>query len=402
VELISVLWNNVDDTNVVCQHCCEIEWRASERPALFHQTEFPLRHTRKTFKMTTLPIDTPAVLVDLDIAERNIRAFQSYCDQHNLKLRPHIKTHKLPCLAEYQLAQGAIGITCQKISEAEAMVKGGNMRDVLITYNILGAGKIARLRALAALVPVSVVADNAPVVQGLSDGFSDADTPLPVLVECNTGADRCGVATPQAAAELAGKIDSLPGLRFAGLMTYPPVGGAEQVTKWLSAAIALTEKLGLAVETVSSGGSPDMWQAHRMPLATEYRIGTYVYNDRSLVARGTCEFADCALSVLATVVSVPSAHRAIIDAGSKVLTSDLLGLEGYGHVVGRDDIVIDQLSEEHGRLVSDKPIGLEVGQQVKIIPNHVCVVSNMVDHVTFMRGTAIGRAQDVAARGQVW
>jgi D-serine deaminase-like pyridoxal phosphate-dependent protein len=352
--------------------------------------------------MTTLPIDTPAVLVDLDIAEKNIRAFQSYCDQHNLKLRPHIKTHKLPCLAEYQLAQGAIGITCQKISEAEAMVAGGDMKDVLITYNILGVEKIARLRALAARVPVSVVADSETVVRGLSAGFTNAANALPVLVECNTGADRCGVSTPQAAAELAQKIDALPGLRFAGLMTYPPVGGAEQVTKWLSAAIELIEELGLTVETVSSGGSPDMWQAHTMPLATEYRIGTYVYNDRSLVARGTCELADCALSVLATVVSVPSKNRAIIDAGSKVLTSDLLGLEGYGHVVGHDDIIIDQLSEEHGRLVSDKTIGLEVGQQVKIIPNHVCVVSNMVDHVTFMRGTNIGRAQKVAARGLVW
>ena len=352
--------------------------------------------------MTVLPIDTPAVLVDLDIAEKNIRDFQHYCDQHNLRLRPHIKTHKLPALAEYQLAQGAIGITCQKVSEAEAMVRGGEMKDILITYNIIGAEKIARLRALSTRVSLSVVADNQQVIQGLSAGFADAEHPLPVLIECNTGADRCGVSTPEQAADLAQTVEAAPGLQFAGLMTYPPAGGADKVSQWLSAAIEQIESRGLKVGIISSGGSPDMWHAHLMPLATEYRIGTYVYNDRSLVARGTCNVSDCALTVLATVVSVPSLNRAIIDAGSKVLTSDLLGLEGFGHVVGHDHIVIDQLSEEHGRLVSKQPIGLEVGQQVRIIPNHACVVSNMLDHVILIRGDVIDHKEQVAARGQVW
>ncbi len=175
----------------------------------------------------TLPIDTPAVLVDLNIAEANVRAFQGYCDTHGLQLRPHIKTHKLPRLAEYQIEQGAIGITCQKITEAEAMIAGGDMRDILITYNILGQDKVARLRALSEQVRLSVVADNAAVVEGLSAGFADAKNPLPVLVECNTGADRCGVETPAEALELALAINAAPGLRFAGLMTYPPTGGGD-------------------------------------------------------------------------------------------------------------------------------------------------------------------------------
>lgn len=352
--------------------------------------------------MNVLPIDTPAVLVDLNIAEKNIRDFQRYCYQHNLRLRPHIKTHKLPGLAQYQLAQGAVGFTCQKVSEAEAMVAGGAVGDILITYNILGAEKVARLRALSERVTLSVVADSQTVISGLSLGLADAPQPLPVLIECNTGADRCGVSTPEQAADLAAEVEASPGLRFAGLMTYPPVGQAGRVAEWLTAAIDLIESRGLTVEIISSGGSPDMWQAHQMPVATEYRIGTYVYNDRSLVARGTCDISDCALTVLATVVSVPTPNRAIIDAGSKVLTSDLLGLEGYGHVVGHGDVVIDQLSEEHGRLVSAAPIDLEVGQQVKIIPNHACVVSNMLDHVMLMRGDVIDRKERVAARGQVW
>ena len=350
----------------------------------------------------TLPIDTPAVLVDLNIAEANVRAFQDYCDSHGLQLRPHIKTHKLPRLAEYQIEQGAIGITCQKITEAEAMIAGGDMRDILITYNILGQDKVARLRALSEQVRLSVVADNAAVVEGLSAGFADAKTPLPVLVECNTGADRCGVETPAEALELASAINAAPGLRFAGLMTYPPTGGATQVTTWLAEAKDLIEATDLTVEVISSGGSPDMWRAHQMPLATEYRIGTYIYNDRSLVTRGTCDWDDCALTVLATVVSTPSKTRAIIDAGSKVLTSDLLGLDGFGHVLGHPDLKIDQLSEEHGRITSDQPTGLRVGDQLRIVPNHACVVSNMLDHVTLMRGDAIIGTELVAARGQVW
>ena len=350
----------------------------------------------------TLPIDTPAVLVDLNIAETNVRAFQDYCDSHGLQLRPHIKTHKLPRLAEYQIEQGAIGITCQKITEAEAMIAGGDMRDILITYNILGQDKVARLRALSEQVRLSVVADNTAVVEGLSAGFADAKTPLPVLVECNTGADRCGVETPAEALELALAINAAPGLRFAGLMTYPPTGGATQVTTWLAEAKDLIEATDLTVEVISSGGSPDMWRAHHMPLATEYRIGTYIYNDRSLVTRGTCDWDDCALTVLATVVSTPSKTRAIIDAGSKVLTSDLLGLDGFGHVLGHPDLKIDQLSEEHGRITSDRPTGLRVGDQLRIVPNHACVVSNMLDHVTLMRGDEIIGTEPVAARGQVW
>ncbi|AHD11852.1 D-TA family PLP-dependent enzyme [Phaeobacter gallaeciensis] len=347
-------------------------------------------------------LDTPSVLVDLDVAEANIRKFQAYCNAHGLALRPHIKTHKLPSLASYQIEQGAIGVTCQKVSEAEAMTADGSIGDVLITYNILGAAKTRRLRALADRVRLSVVADNSETVEGLSEAFADALENLPVLVECNTGADRCGVSTPQDVLTLAREIAASPGLEFAGLMTYPPSGKANAVAEWLQRAVDLLESHGIAVGMISSGGSPDMWQAHEMPLATEYRIGTYVYNDRSLVGRGTCGWEDCALSVLATVVSVPADDRAVIDAGSKVLTSDLLGLEGYGHVMGRDDLLIDQLSEEHGRIVCDGPIGLSVGDRLRIVPNHACVVSNMLDHIELVRGETPQGQAAVEARGQVW
>ena len=347
-------------------------------------------------------MDTPSVVVNLDVAEANIARFQQYCDAHGLKVRPHIKTHKLPDLAKYQIARGAVGITCQKVSEAEAMISGGGIDDVLITYNSLGPAKTKRLRAIAQKVRLTVVADNETVVRGLSDGFKNAPSPLAVLVECNTGADRCGVATPEDAAALAEYIGAMPGLKFEGLMTYPPVGGTPAVLKWLERAISLIRSRGMEVAVISSGGSPDMWSAHEMPLATEYRAGTYVYNDRSLVARGVCRWEECALTVLATVVSVPGEHRAVIDAGSKVLTSDLLGLDGHGHVLGRDDLTIDQLTEEHGRIVASGPINLTVGEQVRIVPNHACVVANMLDRVEIIRGDKHIGSKPVAARGLVW
>lgn len=347
-------------------------------------------------------IQTPAVLVDIGVAERNIRRFQDYADAHGLKVRPHIKTHKLPVMAELQLDAGAIGITCQKISEADAMVSGSaKLRDVLITYNILGEDKLAALRALARRTKLSVVADSAAVIDGLAAAFADAEAPLDVLVECNTGADRCGVGTPEDAAELAARIAGAPGLTFGGLMTYPPVGGAERVQTFMGEAKALIEAKGIAVPVITSGGTPDMMKAHEPSVVTEHRPGTYIYNDRSLVSRGVAGWEDCALTVLATVVSVPAPNRAIIDAGSKVLTSDLLGLSGYGHVLGRSDIAIDQLSEEHGRLVCDGDIGLTVGQRIRVVPNHACVVTNMVDAVQAVRDGSFVATWPVAARGKV-
>ncbi|MES2843584.1 MAG: alanine racemase [Pseudomonadota bacterium] len=344
--------------------------------------------------------DTPAVQIDLDVVRRNIARFQDYANSVGLTVRPHIKTHKLPQVAAMQVRAGAIGITCQKVSEALAMVAGSGIRDVMITYNILGAEKLHHLTDLARKVRLSVVADSAVVVDGLAAAF-ERQPPLRVLVECNTGADRCGVATPQDAANLARRIHAANGLLFAGLMTYPPVGGAAAVQDFMTHTKALLAAEGISVEVVSSGGTPSMMTAGDAPVVTEYRPGTYVYNDRSLVARGVCGWDDCALTVLATVVSVPAQTRAIIDAGSKALTSDLLGLTGYGHVLGRPDIMIDQLSEEHGRLITDGPINLTVGQKLRIVPNHACVVTNLVDAVSVIEAGRVTAQWPVVARGKV-
>lgn len=326
-------------------------------------------------------IETLAFFVNEAVALKNISAFQAHCDKVGLSLRPHIKTHKSIRLAKAQLDAVAVGITCQEIGEAEAMAADG-IDDFLITFNILGTPKLERLRTLSdRLAALAVVADSSVVVQGLALAFKHAPKPLRVLVECDTGAGRCGVQSPAAAVELAEEISGKPSLIFGGLMTYPDVGGGADAAQFMSEANGLLDDKALSCPVISSGGSPDMWSAETRGVITEYRIGTYVYNDRSLVVRGTCDWEDCAGEVVATVVSTPAPGRAIVDAGSKVLTSDLLGFPDYGYVCDHPEIRITGLSEEHGILEVDSERPLKVGERIRIVPNHVCVVSNMFDEI---------------------
>jgi D-serine deaminase-like pyridoxal phosphate-dependent protein len=351
------------------------------------------------------PIDTlqtPCVLIDLDRAEANLKRTQDYADAHGVRLRPHIKTHKLPYFAKRQLELGSIGITCQKLGEAEVMADAG-IEDIFLPYNLMAPEKLSRLKQLAQRVTLSVTADSDYVVDGYAKTFADsADAPLTVLVECDTGAGRCGVQTPDDAVALARSIASKPGLVFGGLMTYPPAGGTAGVRQWLEEAASKLAAAGLPAKTISTGGTPDLWIAHETPLATEYRPGTYIYFDRSLVARGVATVEDCALNVLVTVVSRPTEDRAIIDAGSKALTSDLLGLNGYGEVLGYPEAVIYGMSEEHGNIdfsaCATKPA---VGDRLRILPNHACPVSNLYDHVNLVRGDHVVETVEVAARGRV-
>lgn len=346
-------------------------------------------------------IETPAFVVRDAVARRNIAAFQAYCDRQGLALRPHVKTHKLLRFARAQIEAGARGITCQKIGEAEVMADGG-IGDILITYNILGPEKLGRLRALSERVSrLSVVADNDTVVGGLSQAFAEASRPLTVVVECDTGGKRCGVQTPAETLALARRIAASPGLRLGGLMTYPAAGGATEAATFLSQAKDLLLEDGLDCPVVTSGGTPDMWTARSDGVLSEYRAGTYIYNDRSLVQRGTCGWNDCAGHVLATVVSTPTPGRAVIDAGSKSLSSDLLGLTDYGHVLGRPDIRITALSEEHGVLAVDPARPLTVGQRIRIVPNHVCVVSNLFDRIWIEHSDGMLEEVAVDARGRV-
>lgn len=346
-------------------------------------------------------IETPCVLVDRRIAEANLVRAQDYADANGMRLRPHIKTHKLPLFARRQIELGAIGITCQKLGEAEVMADAG-LTDIFLPYNILGKGKLDRLAALHRRIAISVTADSRTTVDGYAERFRDAGHPLRVLVECDTGAGRCGVQSVAEAVELAQAIDAAPGLRFEGLMTYPPRGKLAEVEAWLTAARDELASRGLEPRTISNGGSPDFYSAAMVKAATEHRPGTYIYSDRTQVAYGHGTIADCALTVIATVVSRPNADRAVVDAGSKALAADLSPAGGHGHVVEYPEAAVTGLSEEHGVIdlskSSRKP---QVGERVRIVPNHVCVVSNLFDAVHITEDGETAEPVPVAARGRL-
>jgi D-serine deaminase-like pyridoxal phosphate-dependent protein len=344
---------------------------------------------------------TPAVVVDLDRVERNITRLQAACDAAGVANRPHIKTHKSPALARMQRDAGAKGITCQKLGEAEVMADAG-LDDILISYNILGEEKLGRLAALMRRAGIVVAADNPVTVAGLPQAAAMAERTLDVIVECDTGYKRAGVETPAEAIALAKDIASRPGLAFAGFLMYPPVTAAAETQAFLDEALAGVREAGLDPRIVSSGGTPNLRNLGRLKGATEHRAGTYIFNDRMMLKAGVATLDDVALHVVSTVVSRAGPERGILDAGSKTLTWDSGGLDGYGLVLEHPQAKIARFSEEHGFLdltgCNDRP---GVGEVVRIVPNHVCVVVNMVDRLIGTRGEEIVGEIPVAARGRI-
>src|SRR5215468_3658179 len=288
---------------------------------------------------------TPCAVIDMDRVERNIARIQKACDAAGVANRPHIKTHKSPLLANLQVAAGARGITCQKLGEAEVMADAG-IDDILISYNLLGDEKMARLGALQAKANMTVAADNPVVVADLPKAAAASGRPLNVVVECDTGRKRAGVETPAEAIALAREIAASKGLNFAGFMLYP----------------------------TATGGSPNLKNLGKLKGATEHRPGTYIYNDRMQVAAGVASWDDCALNIYSTVVSRAAADRGILDAGSKTLTSDTGGgLDGHGLILEHPEARIARFAEEHGFLdLARSNTRPNVGDVVRIVPNHVC------------------------------
>jgi D-serine deaminase-like pyridoxal phosphate-dependent protein len=344
---------------------------------------------------------TPALVIDMDRVERNIARVQSICDAAGVANRPHIKTHKSPLLAQLQIKAGAKGITCQKLGEAEVMAAAG-IDDILISYNLIGDEKIARLGALLAKTSVTVAADNEVVIAGLPAAAAAAGRSLPVVIECDTGRKRAGVETSAEAIALARQIKDAPGLTFAGLLMYPTEAGWSDAQRFYDEALTGLRQLGLDPAIVSTGGSPNLKNVGQLKGATEHRPGTYIYNDRMQVAAGVATWDDCALHVYSTVVSRAAPDRGILDAGSKTLTADTGGLDGYGLILEHPKAKIARFAEEHGFLdLSRSNTRPAVGDVVRIVPNHVCVVVNMSDEVVMVRGDEIVGILPVAARGKL-
>ena len=247
----------------------------TELPEAVRSRLLPVDRTLET-------LETPAVLIDAGIADANLARWQERCDRAGLANRPHIKTHRTAAWALRQVELGAKGVTVQTVGEAEVMADAG-ITDLFLTTNTLGAAKLARLGAVAKRCNLSVVADSREVVDAVANAATAAGARIRVLVECDTGGGRCGLADPAAIAELAKYIAGHEGLSFGGLMTYPAAGKRLQGEQAFQAAIAACRAAGLEVPVVSSGGSPDMWKDDGLAPVTEYRAGTYIYNDRALL-----------------------------------------------------------------------------------------------------------------------
>ncbi len=346
-------------------------------------------------------LDTPAVTILLDRLQANIGQAQTMIAAQGIGNRPHIKTHKIPEIARMQIAAGAVGITCQKLGEVEVFIDAGVTDDILLTFNIVGEGKTDRLMELAERVErLAVVCDNEVVLRGLSEAGVRHDRDVPVLIECDTGFGRNGVQTPQAARELAQMATNLPRVRFEGLMTFP--NKVPDTAVIVSEALRLLATDGISVPVVSGGGTPALRTLSEFPMMTEHRAGTYVYNDVMMVSVGAASWDDCAMHVRATVVSMPTPDRAIIDAGSKVLTREQYFVTDFGRLVEYPDAVVANVSEEHGMIdLSRSEAKPKIGEVVSVVPNHCCVVSKLLDEVYGVRDGVVETVWPVAARGKV-
>jgi D-serine deaminase-like pyridoxal phosphate-dependent protein len=358
-------------------------------------------------------LSTPALTIDLDALDRNLERMAISCREQGVGLRPHTKTHKTPEVSRLQLERGALGLTVAKVGEAEVMGEAG-LDDILVAYPVYGAEKVRRLAALALHRRILVSLDSLPVAEELSQAAAAQGSTIGVLVEFDAGLGRCGLAPGPACVDLAQKIAGLPGLSFRGLMTYfGTVWGSKEERR--AQALAVAEKVGRAleafqavnmkVEIVSGGSTPSAEFAYLVKGLTEIRPGTYVYNDMNTFYQGACRLEDCAVRVVTTVVSTAVPGRAIIDSGSKTLSSDLLGSgpkSGYGYIVEAPDAPLIRLNEEHGYLdISHSAHNFQVGEVLTVIPNHVCTCVNMHDEAfTLRNGTVVGSWR-VAARGKV-
>ena len=356
-------------------------------------------------------LSTPVVLVDLDVLERNILAQARRALEAGVRLRPHAKTHKCPEIARLQRAAGAWGLSLAKVGEAEVFV-GAGFDDLFVAYPVVGEDKGRRLLALADRARVAVGVDRVEGARTLAAPFLDARRILEVMLKVDVGYGRVGVL-PAQAVEVGRQIADLPGLRLRGVFTHAGHGylaaSRAQVSRIateegerLAATAADLRGTGLSIEEVSVGSTPTAERAMRVAGVTECRPGNYVFHDASQVALGTCTLEDCALTVLATVVSAPAPDRAVVDAGSKTLSSDPLRPRagGYGRILGRHSR-IEKLSEEHGVVGVAEGETFRVGERVRILPNHACVVVNLHDRLVGTSGDRVEAFLPVTARGRV-
>ena len=348
-------------------------------------------------------IETPALLIDLDVMENNLRRMAAFFAGQRAALRPHAKSHKCPALAHRQLQAGAIGITCAKLGEAEVMAAAG-ISDILIANEVVGPRKIDRLMHLARRADVMVEVDSPQNVEALSAAAVAHGVQLRVLVEVNVGHNRCGVEPGGAALALSQKVTQSEGLRYAGLAGYEGhlvlvkdrvqrEAGCHLSMQRLVSSRELVERNAIPVEIVSAGGTGTYDITGAWPGVTEVQAGSYLLMDTTYRELGL-GFGN-ALSVLSTVMSRPTDRRAVADAGMKAMTLEF----GVPEVKGRADVRLAHLAEEHAILELDRR-GLEPGEKIEFIPSHVCTTVNLHDEFYGIRNGLVECVWEIAGRGR--
>jgi len=326
-------------------------------------------------------LDTPSVIVDLDILEANIAAMQDSVSRAGMALRPHVKTHKSVRIARLQLEAGARGISVSKVGEAEVF-RGAGLTDIFIVYPVVGEAKLARLAPLVADGGIILATDSFEVAEGYSRMATAADRRVPVVLEIDSGMHRVG-CRPEDAGTLGTSIARLPNLDLLGISTHaghthdvitqPEIEAvARDEVRALGAARELMEGAGLEVRVVSAGSTITTPYLGAADGITEARPGTYVFNDYRTLELFACTPAQFGASMLATVVS-RGPGRAVIDAGNKTLTLTRTEQHGYGRLRGRPRSTFTRLSEEHGVLaLAPEDEDLRIGDRVEVLPIHVC------------------------------
>lgn len=360
--------------------------------------------------METLP--TPALVIDFPTVERNLKRMADYAEEHDFDVRPHAKTHKSKRFGAAQIAAGAIGLTVAKVGEAEVLAAVAD--DLLVAYSTVGRDPAARLAKLARHGTVRVAIDSLEATEVLAAAARRVSATIGLLVEVDVGLGRTGVQTPAASLKMAQLIDRTAGVRLDGICCYPghiwqPPADQEAaltaVSNRLGEIVDLWAEHGLEARTISGGSTPTAYQSHLIDDLTEIRPGTYLFNDMNLVRGGFCTLEDCAAAIVCTVVSTAVAGQFVLDAGSKTLSSDRCVPapdSGHGYVCEYPEARIARLSEEHAQVDARDCQSLpKIGEQVTVIPNHICPAINLQDFVWVRDADGHLERTPIDARGRV-
>jgi D-serine deaminase-like pyridoxal phosphate-dependent protein len=356
-------------------------------------------------------IDTPSLVLDLDIFKSNVKELLKICNDNGVSLQPHAKTHRTPELGLLQQELGCDGLCVAKVGEAEGFAKAG-IKKITIAYPILGSNKVERALILSTSIDLTLAVDSLIGAESIGYVFNQHSQVCPVLLIIDSGLARDGVR-PENAPMIAKVIDAVPGIKVVGIMTHEGVvygapdresmvASAQQASEMMVSVAKEIAQAGVHISRVSMGASASARIAPKIPGVNQVRPGIFAFNDLGQIALGNATYGTCAVRVLSTIVSRPTSDTAVMDAGSKSLSADLLPVKelrgqfpGHGLIVGKLGWIIERLSEEHGMLKwigGGSPQAMHIGEQIQIIPNHVCTVfSSLNESVVISRGEIVDR-----------